>query len=97
MRDISGAILGGINIRVMEGVISATLGRSQDFCRGARSLVEGERCVVGSRSLFKRLEVNEEEEEGITLVRALLRSASERRVDNLEGVKDFRLKAKARI
>jgi len=27
---------------------SATLGRSQDVCKGARFLVEGERCVVSS-------------------------------------------------
>ena len=39
---------------------SATLGRSQDVCKGARSPVEGERCVVGGWSLFKRLEANEE-------------------------------------
>ena len=30
---------------------------------GARSFVEGERRVVSSSSLFKRLDVNEEEEE----------------------------------
>jgi len=35
---------------------------SQDVCKGARFPVEGERCVLSSRSLFKWLEVNEEEE-----------------------------------
>ena len=39
----------------------ATLGWSQDVCKGSRFTVEGERCVVGSRSLFRRLEVNQEE------------------------------------
>jgi len=37
---------------------------SQGVCKGARFSVEGERCVVSSWSLFKRFEVNEEEEEG---------------------------------
>ena len=37
--------------------------RSQYVCKGARSIVEGERCVVSSCTLFKRLEVNEAEEE----------------------------------
>ena len=36
----------------------------QDVCEGARFPVEGERCVGSSWSLFKRLEINEEEEEG---------------------------------
>ena len=43
-------------------VASATPGRSEDVCKGARSLVQGERYVVRSRSLFKRSEINEEEE-----------------------------------
>jgi len=50
------------------GDTSATLGRSQDVCKGARSLVDGERCVISSRSLFKRLDVNEEEEKDTTSV-----------------------------
>ena len=41
----------------------ATLGRSQDVCRGSRFTVESERCVVTSRSRFERLAINEEEEE----------------------------------
>ena len=45
---------------------SATLGRSQDVCKGARFPIEGERCVVSSLSLFKRLEVNGEEEDNWT-------------------------------
>jgi len=32
-------------------------------CKRSQFTVEGERCVVSSRSLFKRLEVNEEEED----------------------------------
>ena len=35
------------NIEV-EMLASVTLGRSQDVCKGARSIVEGERCVVSS-------------------------------------------------
>ena len=35
---------------------------------GARSLVEGERCEVSSSSLFKRWEVNEEEEKSLGLM-----------------------------
>ena len=38
-------------------------GMEQDVCKGARFPVEGKRCVVSGGSLFKRLEVNEEEEE----------------------------------
>ena len=34
------------DVLVALGVASAILGRSQDVCNGARSLVEGERCVV---------------------------------------------------
>ena len=34
--------------RESETVASATLGRSQDVCKGARFPVEGERCVVSS-------------------------------------------------
>ena len=45
------------------GDARATLGRSQDVCKRARFPVEGERCGVSSWSLFKSLEVNEEEEE----------------------------------
>ena len=39
-----------------------SLGRSQYVCKGSRLTVEGERCVVSSRSLLKRLGVNAEEE-----------------------------------
>jgi hypothetical protein len=35
--------------------------RSGDVCKGSRSSVEGERCIVRI-SLLKRLEVNEEED-----------------------------------
>jgi hypothetical protein len=36
--------------------------QDQDDRKGARCSVEGERCVVSSRSCFQRSEVNEEEE-----------------------------------
>ena len=38
-----------------------TLGQSQDVCKGSRFILEGKRCVASSWSLFKRLEVDEEE------------------------------------
>ena len=40
----------------------ATLGRSQDVCKASRSTIEGKRCVVSSRPLFRRSDVNEAEE-----------------------------------
>ena len=43
--------------------IGATVGRSQDVCKGARFPVEGERCVGSSPRLFERLQFNDEEEE----------------------------------
>ena len=43
--------------------LGGTPGRCQDVCKGSRFTVEGERCVVSSRSLLKRLKVIEEEEE----------------------------------
>ena len=47
------------------------------MCQGSRFTVEGERCGVSSRSLFKRLEVNEEEEEKIrTCTKTFAASAS---------------------
>jgi len=41
----------------------ATLGRSQDVCKGSRFTVEGERCVASGWSLLNRLGFNDEEEE----------------------------------
>ena len=35
-------------VQGLETVASATLGRSQDVCKGSRSRVEGELCVVSS-------------------------------------------------
>ena len=36
-------------------LLRGTLGRSQDVCKGAQFLIEGERCVVSNKSRFKRL------------------------------------------
>ena len=44
----------------------ATLGRSQDVCKGSRFTVEDERFVVSGLSLLTRLEVNEQEAESIS-------------------------------
>ena len=37
----------------------------QDVCKGARFPVEGERCVISIRPPYKRLQVNEEEGDGV--------------------------------
>ena len=45
------------------GTVRCAVGRSQNVCKWAQFSFEGERCVLSSRSLHKRLEVNEEEKE----------------------------------
>jgi len=56
-----------LRLRQSETVaMCATLGRYQDVCKGSRFPVEGDRCVVSSWSLFKRLEVLMKKEKNTT-------------------------------
>ena len=50
-------------------------------CKGARLPVEGKRCIVSRWSLFKRLEVNDEEEKDSAVPRKRT-GGEDTRVDN---------------
>ena len=64
--------VGDGRLRESETEASATLGRSQDVCKGARFPVQGDRCVVESKPPFKGFEVNDEDEKGSCIVESPL-------------------------